>query len=145
MYAEMDYAFRAGAESLVFGQTADDFKMRLGCSQEPRSFYVASSGRVASLILEAAGNLLLPEPPPPPRHHVFREPELVLSSLAIAMSAARRRVMNTQLRIVGLVFMFSLVSNLVIRHPRTVVLGWLVAGRRPALSRPAVGPGHQGR
>src|SRR5262249_59287948 len=72
MYAEMDYAFRTGAESLVVGQTADDFKMRLGCTQERRLFYVASVGLVASLILKTAGKILLPEPPPPPTHHVFR-------------------------------------------------------------------------
>jgi predicted N-acyltransferase len=75
MYAEMDYAFRAGAESLIFGQTADDFKLRLGCTQEQRFFYIASLGRVSSLILKAAGKLLLPDPPPPPTHHVFRDPD----------------------------------------------------------------------
>jgi predicted N-acyltransferase len=73
MYAEMDYAFRAGAETVVLGQTADDFKLRLGCTQEPRFFYVAALSPVASLILKAAGNLVLPEPPPPPIHHVFRD------------------------------------------------------------------------
>jgi predicted N-acyltransferase len=73
MYAEMDYAFRAGAETLVFGQTADDFKVRLGCIQEGRSFYIAALGRGASLILSAAGKSLLPEPTPPPQHHVFRD------------------------------------------------------------------------
>jgi predicted N-acyltransferase len=73
MYAEMDYAFRAGAQTLVFGQTADDFKLRLGCTQERRSFYIAPLNRVASLILTAAGKLLLPEPTPPANHHVFRD------------------------------------------------------------------------
>jgi Acetyltransferase (GNAT) domain len=75
MYAEMDQAFRAGAETLVIGQTADDFKSRLGCRQEPRFFYVASVGLVANLILKSAGRLLLPEPPPQPNHHVFRDPD----------------------------------------------------------------------
>src|SRR5262249_32388295 len=46
MYAEMDFAFRAGAETLVFGQTADDFKVRLGCGQDRRFFYVAPASRV---------------------------------------------------------------------------------------------------
>jgi len=75
MYAEMDYAFRAGAETLVFGQTADDFKLRIGCTQERRYFYIAALGRIASLILNASGKLLLPEPPPSPTHHVFRDPD----------------------------------------------------------------------
>ena len=73
MYAEMDQAFRAGAETMVFGQTADDFKSRLGCSQERRFFYVAPVGLIAELILRAAGRHLLPDPPPPPTHHVFRD------------------------------------------------------------------------
>jgi predicted N-acyltransferase len=77
MYAEMDYAFRAGAEAIVFGQTADDFKTRLGCHQEQRFFYIAPAGPVAALILRTAGAFLLPEPPPPPTHHVFREPAAV--------------------------------------------------------------------
>jgi hypothetical protein len=81
MYAEMDCAFRAGARSLIFGQTADDFKMRLGCLQEPRFFYVASVSGVGSLILKAAGGLLLPEPPRPALHHVFRDPESVTRGL----------------------------------------------------------------
>jgi hypothetical protein len=75
MYAEMDQAFRAGAETLVFGQTADDFKSRLGCRQERRFFYIASVGLVAKLIVESAGRLLLPEPPSPPTYHVFRDPD----------------------------------------------------------------------
>jgi hypothetical protein len=73
MYAEMDQAFRAGAETMVFGQTADDFKSRLGCRQERRFLYVAPVGLVAGLILRAAGRRLLPDPPPPPTHHVFRD------------------------------------------------------------------------
>jgi hypothetical protein len=73
IYAEMDHGFRAGAETLVIGQTADEFKLRLGCTQEPRFFYVAAVSRVASLILKAAGRLLLPEPPPSQTHHVFRD------------------------------------------------------------------------
>ena len=76
MYAEMDYAFRAGSEKIEFGQTADDFKIRLGCIQEQRYFYIKAVGPVASLILKVAGNLLLPEPPPPPTHHVFRDPDI---------------------------------------------------------------------
>jgi predicted N-acyltransferase len=73
MYAEMDCAFRAGAETLVFGQTADDFKMRLGCHQERRFFYVASTGRGTALVLRAAGAFLLPEPPQWATHRVFRD------------------------------------------------------------------------
>jgi hypothetical protein len=80
MYAEMDFAFRAGAETLVIGQTADDFKARLGCSQDPRFFYVAPASRVGSLTLRVAGGFLISEPPPPTPHHVFREAKSLRSS-----------------------------------------------------------------
>ena len=75
MYAEMDCAFRAGADALVFGQTADDFKVRLGCSQEPRFFYMAPASLIGSVVLKTAGNFLLPEPRQPAIHHVFRDSE----------------------------------------------------------------------
>jgi predicted N-acyltransferase len=74
MYAEMDFAFRTGASAIVFGQTADDFKMRLGCSQERRFFYVASASRAGSAFLKTLGEYLLPEPPHAAIHHVFRDP-----------------------------------------------------------------------
>jgi hypothetical protein len=77
-YAEMDQAYRAGAERLVLGQTADDFKTRLGCRQERLFFYVAPTGPIASIILRAAGPLLLPEPRQWPPHHVFRDPAPVV-------------------------------------------------------------------
>jgi Acetyltransferase (GNAT) domain len=77
MYAGMDCAFRAGAQRLVFGQTADDFKVRLGCNQERRYFYVAPAGFFGHLILKVAGEFLLPEPPQSATHHVFRDPEPV--------------------------------------------------------------------
>ncbi len=77
MYAEMDCAFKAGAETQVFGQTADDFKTRLGCHQERRFFYVAPTGRVAGMILGAAGAFLMPEPPRWAAHRVFRDPDTV--------------------------------------------------------------------
>ena len=75
MYAEMDFAFRTGAGSLWFGQTADDFKGRLGCTQHPRSFYVAPVGVAAELILRVAGARLFPERPSPPLFHVFATDE----------------------------------------------------------------------
>ena len=77
MYAEMDRAFRVGAQELVFGQTADDFKVRLGCNQDRRFFYVAPAGVVGQIILKVAGEFLLPEPPQPATHHVFRDLEPV--------------------------------------------------------------------
>ena len=41
--------------------------------------------------------------------------------------------------------MFRLISNLVIRHPRAVLLAWLGLIARLALARSAMEPDHQGR
>ena len=73
MYATLDYVRRAGAETVVFGPTADDFKLRLGCIQQRRSIYTALLNRVASVILSSLGKRLLPERPAPPTHHVIRD------------------------------------------------------------------------
>jgi hypothetical protein len=73
MYAILDYVRRAGAETVVFGPTADDFKLRHGCIQQRRSIYTALFNRVASVILGSLGKRLLPKRPTPPSHHVIRD------------------------------------------------------------------------
>jgi len=89
-YAEMDQAFRAGAETLVLGQTADDFKTRLGCRQERRFIYVAPAGPIAALVLRAAGSRLLPEPRQWPPRHVFRDPEPAAATAVLDRSTPHR-------------------------------------------------------
>jgi predicted N-acyltransferase len=73
VYTEMDYAFRAGAETLIIGQTADAFKLRLGCIQEPLSFYICPVGITASLVLRLFAKRLFPAPPPTPIYRVFSD------------------------------------------------------------------------
>ena len=73
MYATLDYVRRAGAETVVFGPTADDFKLRLGCIQQRRSIDTALLNRVAFVTLSSLGKRLLPERPAPSTHHVSRD------------------------------------------------------------------------
>jgi hypothetical protein len=72
MYATLDYVRRAGAATVVFGQTSDDFKLRLGCTLQRPPFYSVSIDRVASMILSSLGKLLLPERPASATHYVIR-------------------------------------------------------------------------
>ncbi len=67
MYASVDQVCRAGGETVAFGQTVDECKLRLGCQQR-RSFNIASINAVASTILCGLGKQLFPERPPSPTH-----------------------------------------------------------------------------
>jgi predicted N-acyltransferase len=43
-YREMDWAMQRGVQTILMGQTADDFKSRLRCQQRPLHFYVRMQG-----------------------------------------------------------------------------------------------------
>jgi len=59
VYRELDHAMRRGAADIVVGQTADTFKSRLGCYQQPLYLYVKGL-RLMSPFLSALGDTFLP-------------------------------------------------------------------------------------
>jgi predicted N-acyltransferase len=71
MFHDADYALRAGAKSIHVGQTADDFKSRMGCFARPRCFYVRGRGNLLPRILRAAAPRLFPPVPLPPPRNLF--------------------------------------------------------------------------
>jgi predicted N-acyltransferase len=71
MYADLDYALRHGAQRIDLSQTADTFKVRLGCQQEPRYFCVRAQGRAPSIALRCVLPLLAPSLAPVPAFRVF--------------------------------------------------------------------------
>jgi predicted N-acyltransferase len=71
MYADLDYALRQGARRIELGQTADVFKARLGCQQEPRSLCIQARGRILPGVLRWGLPLLTPSPETLPVFHVF--------------------------------------------------------------------------
>lgn len=74
MYHQLDDALRLGPERIDVGQTADQFKARLGCRARPRYLYVKPCHRLTRAALRNAFSLLFPPRPAPPTHAIFREP-----------------------------------------------------------------------
>jgi predicted N-acyltransferase len=72
MCEDLDYALRQNARSIHVGQTADEFKSRLGCSLEPRFFYVKARDRLLQSVLRAARPYLFPAAPPIRERNLFR-------------------------------------------------------------------------
>lgn len=57
MYKHLDYVLQQGVEEVYMGQTADDFKMRLGCYQVPRYIYIRAYGTMGVLLHSFSGIL----------------------------------------------------------------------------------------
>ncbi len=71
MYHELDFAVRQGVREIQLGQTADDFKGRLGAYQSRRWFFVKPLRWKAKAVLRLAAEQVLPKYPPPAQRHVF--------------------------------------------------------------------------
>lgn len=73
LYEDLDYALRQNVRSIQIGQTADEFKMRVGCSREPRYFYVKVREPGLQLLLRAASPSLFPPAPCVDERNLFRQ------------------------------------------------------------------------
>ena len=60
MYEDLDYALRQKVQSIHVGQTANDFKLRMGCFLEPRCFYVKARLSALQPLLRAGSPHLFP-------------------------------------------------------------------------------------
>ena len=73
MYEDLDYALRQNVRSVHVGQTANDFKSRMGCFLESRWFYVKPRLSVLHPLLRAGSPHLFPQAPPIAERNLFRE------------------------------------------------------------------------
>lgn len=73
LYEDLSYALQQNVRSIQIGQTADEFKMRVGCSREPRYFYVKVRDPGLQLLLRAAGPSLFPSAPCVDQRNLFRQ------------------------------------------------------------------------
>lgn len=60
MMCDLDYGMRVGAHRVLMGQTADDFKSRLGCTQHPLSIYVKLRNRIFNWLAHKGSKLIFP-------------------------------------------------------------------------------------
>jgi predicted N-acyltransferase len=72
MYHDLDFALRQRVRSLHVGQTADEFKSRVGCYTRPRYFYVKVRDRLGTALLRAARPWLFPPVLPSPERNLFK-------------------------------------------------------------------------
>ncbi|HEY7330718.1 MAG TPA: GNAT family N-acetyltransferase [Gemmataceae bacterium] len=73
MCEDIDYALRQHAESIHVGQTANEFKSRIGCFLEPRCFYVKARLSALQRLVRAGSHLLFPPVPLSAPRNLFRE------------------------------------------------------------------------
>jgi predicted N-acyltransferase len=73
MYEDLDYALRQKMKFIHVGQTANDFKSRMGCFLEPRSFYIKARLSLLQPVLRASCPYLFPPAPPIHERNLFRE------------------------------------------------------------------------
>jgi predicted N-acyltransferase len=73
MLADLRYALDQGSRIVYVGQTADDFKSRLGCVQRPRWFYVKLTSSVLDRCLRWFSGRFLPPSRPAKSRRVFQD------------------------------------------------------------------------
>jgi len=83
-YHGMDRSFQHGAKLIHLGQTADDYKSRLGSVAWPLHFYARAVNPVMNAGLRLVAKWAFPAIAPPPSYHVFREDMPVASPAAAA-------------------------------------------------------------
>lgn len=89
-YHELDFALSSSASEIYLGQTADDFKSRLGAVQSPRWFAIKPLRWKARTVLDLAADRVLPKFPPAPARHVFHAAHVNHAAPAIAQTATAR-------------------------------------------------------
>jgi len=60
MMSDLDYGIRTGARRVFMGQSADDFKSRLGCVQHPLSIYVKLRNPTLNWLAHKLSSLIFP-------------------------------------------------------------------------------------
>lgn len=83
MMHDLDFALRRGASTIAFGQTADDFKSRLGFVQEPRSIFVRGVSGWFHALIGLSSGLVLPKFPAAAPRDLFRDPQFPPSTAVL--------------------------------------------------------------
>lgn len=74
MYQQLDHALRQRPRDIHVGQTADTFKSRLGCYQQPLYFYVKGKSLFTRITLRPFARVAFPPPERPESRDLFPSP-----------------------------------------------------------------------
>ena len=72
MLRSIDFGLRAGASDIYVGQSADDFKSRVGCYHRPRYVYLKSTSRLFHWLVCKLKSLVFPPAAPQPERDLFK-------------------------------------------------------------------------
>lgn len=72
MARNVDFAMRQGVDDVLLGQTADDFKSRLGCDQRDLYIYAAPTNRIVALVMKLFFVSFFPPPTRVEARNLFR-------------------------------------------------------------------------
>jgi Acetyltransferase (GNAT) domain len=72
MYHQLDYALGCGPEYVNVGQTADSFKLRLGCRPRSLYFYVKGVGPLSYALVRKFARVLFPKRPAFAEYSIFK-------------------------------------------------------------------------
>lgn len=78
LYEDLDYALQQKVGSISVGQTANEFKSRVGCYLEPRFFYVKARDPLLQFLVRAGSIYLFPPAPAITERNLFRDEEIAL-------------------------------------------------------------------
>jgi predicted N-acyltransferase len=73
MVEDIAHALSEPVDEIWVGQTADDFKSRLGCSSDPRYLFIKLTNGFLSWWFHKMQGTFLTPPPAPPQREVFRD------------------------------------------------------------------------
>ena len=87
MMSDLDYGMRTGAQRVFMGQSADDFKSRLGCVQHPLSIYVKLRNTTLNWLAHKGSKLIFPPYKRAPVRDLLKEPEPTTQAQKVAVSS----------------------------------------------------------
>ena len=73
MYEDLDKALRRNVGSIHVGQTANEFKSRMGCYLQPRFFYVKACDPILQFLVRLGSPFLFLPAPTITERNLFRE------------------------------------------------------------------------
>jgi predicted N-acyltransferase len=82
MVEDLAYGVNQSVDEIFVGQSADDFKSRLGCTRDPRYLFIKVTNRFLQwCFLKFQSSFLVP-PPTPPQRDVFKKEIATVNSVA---------------------------------------------------------------